>query len=153
MSCDTCRLVARRDAGEAPPWDQIVRTPLYDVVHAYNTSLPGWLVIVLRRHAAALDELTEDEAAALGHLVRATSVALKTVTGCAKTYIMQFAEADGHNHVHVHVVPRHALLPAEARGANIFRYLGITDDTRLEDDAMNEVAGQLQVVLDDLLEG
>jgi hypothetical protein len=50
----TCELIARQDAGIAPPWDAILRTDYWDIVHAYNTSLPGWLVLVLRRHAALL---------------------------------------------------------------------------------------------------
>ena len=46
------------------------------VEHAYPSSLLGWLVIVLRRHAEALHELTEDEARELGTLVYRTAVAL-----------------------------------------------------------------------------
>jgi hypothetical protein len=42
--CKTCELIARRDAGAAPPWDCIHRTPLWDVAHAFDTALPGWLV-------------------------------------------------------------------------------------------------------------
>jgi diadenosine tetraphosphate (Ap4A) HIT family hydrolase len=57
--CLTCDLVRRRDAGDAPLWDNIHRTAHWDVVHSYNTSLPGWLVLVARRHVAAIDELTE----------------------------------------------------------------------------------------------
>ena len=44
--CESCRLVARRDAGEAPYWDSFFRADAFDVVHALNTSLPGWMVIV-----------------------------------------------------------------------------------------------------------
>ena len=44
-----CELLAARDRGEAPDWDCIARTPQWDVVHSNNTSLPGWLVLVLRR--------------------------------------------------------------------------------------------------------
>ena len=42
QGCKTCELTARRDRGEAPLWDNILRTPLWDVVHNYETSLPGW---------------------------------------------------------------------------------------------------------------
>lgn len=64
-ACTTCDLVARRDAGEAPPWDSILRTPHWDVVHAYGTSLEGWIVLVARRHLTAVAELSTDEAAEL----------------------------------------------------------------------------------------
>src|SRR5690349_2890677 len=56
--CHTCDLLKRRDEGNAPLWDCIYRTPYWDVVHSYNTALPGWLVLVARRHIAAIAELT-----------------------------------------------------------------------------------------------
>ena len=51
-------LVARRDAGEAPLWDVIVRTPGWDVVHAFGTAIEGWVVLVVRRHIIAVADLT-----------------------------------------------------------------------------------------------
>ena len=102
--CLTCDLVRRRDRGDAPPWDSIVRTAHWDVVHSYNTSLPGWLVLVARRHITAIDELTDEEAAELGVLLRRASAALREVTGCVKTYVCQFAEQAEHPHVHLSLI-------------------------------------------------
>ena len=82
--CESCRLIRSRDAGTAPLWDSIYRTEFFDIVHALNTSLPGWIVIVLRRHAGAIDELTTDEASELGALLRKVSVSLKNIVGCKK---------------------------------------------------------------------
>jgi diadenosine tetraphosphate (Ap4A) HIT family hydrolase len=79
-SCKTCELVERRDKGNAPLWDRILRTPFWDVVHSYNTALPGWLVLVARRHVGAIDELTTEEAVELGTLIQCVSIALKHVT-------------------------------------------------------------------------
>jgi diadenosine tetraphosphate (Ap4A) HIT family hydrolase len=143
-SCQTCELIRRRDAGTAALWDSISRTPYWDVAHAFNTSLPGWIVVVARRHVEAIDQLTEAEAIELGSLLQRVSVALREATGCVKTYVMQFAEADGHAHVHFHVVPRMANQPEERRSTNIFGYLGVSDDERLSDATMNEVAQQIQ---------
>ena len=39
--------------------------------------------------------MTPIEAETLGRLLQDASVALKTVTGCAKTYVMFIAEAEG----------------------------------------------------------
>jgi len=142
--CMTCELVQRRDAGEAPLWDSIYRTPYWDIAHNYNTALPGWLVLVARRHIEAIDELTEDEAVELGQLLRRVSVVLKAVTGCAKTYVIQFAEMAEHPHVHFHVVPRMADLPQDRRGPNIFKYLGVSDEERVTEAAMNELAGEIR---------
>ncbi len=140
IPCHTCQLIAARDAGDAPPWDSIHRTPYWDVVHAFNTSLPGWLVLVARRHVAAIDELTDEEAAELGVLLRRVSVALREVTGCVKTYVMQFAEAEGHSHVHFHVVPRMADQPDERRSTKIFGYLGVSEEERVAEERMNKIA-------------
>ncbi len=142
--CRTCELTRQRDAGTAPLWDSIYRTQYWDVAHAFNTALPGWIVIVARRHIEAIDELSEAEAVELGILLRRVSAALREVTGCVKTYVMQLAEADGHAHVHFHVVPRMANQPEERRSIKIFGYLSVPDDERLSDAAMNEIAQQIQ---------
>jgi diadenosine tetraphosphate (Ap4A) HIT family hydrolase len=145
--CYTCELVARRDAGQAPPWDRIHRTQYWDVVHSYNTALRGWLVLVARRHIEAIAEMTEDEAVELGLLLRRVSVALKETTGCVKTYVLQFAEAAEHPHVHFHVVPRMADQPEERQGAQIFGYLGVPKEERVSEEAMNELAAKVQRIL------
>ena len=142
--CLTCQLIARRDAGEAPPWDSIVRTDYWDVVHGYNTSLPGWLVLVTRRHITAIDELTDEEAAELGVLLQRTSAALREATGCVKTYVCQFAEAAEHPHVHFHVIPRMAGQPDERRGPRVFGYLGVPEEEQVSEDRMNEIAAMIR---------
>lgn len=144
ITCHTCELTQRRDSGTAPLWDAIYRTPYWDVAHAFNTSLLGWLVVVARRHIAAVDEMTEAEAIELGKLVWQTSRALKMHTGCSKTYVVQFAEATGHAHVHFHVIPRMADLPEDHRGPNVFKYLGVPEAERVSEAAMNELAAQVR---------
>jgi hypothetical protein len=52
-----------------------------DVAHCYDTSLEGWTVLMLRRHAGMLAETTAEEASELETLVRLTSRALAEVTG------------------------------------------------------------------------
>ncbi len=145
--CGTCARIAQRDAGAAPDWDAIVRFDDWDVVHSYDTSLLGWIVLVSRRHLESLDELTADEARHLGELLREISVFLKSHLGCAKTYVMQFAEHPEHPHVHFHVVPRMADIPADCKGANVFRYLLVEDDERVAEGAMNELALELRTWL------
>ena len=139
-TCKTCELIANRDAGTAPFWDCIDRTPFWDVAHSYNTALPGWLVLVVRRHIEALDELTDPEAAELGHLIRRTSLALKEVTGCVKTYVIQLAEAAEHPHVHFHIIPRMADQPANRHSTQIFGYLNVPEEERVSADGMNAIA-------------
>ncbi len=139
-ACLTCELVRRRDESHAPLWDSIYRTNYWDLVHSYNTSLPGWLVLIAHRHLEAIDELTDEEAAELGVLLRQTSAALKEVTGCVKTYVIQFAEAAEHPHVHFHVIPRMADQPEERRSLGIFGYLGVPEAERVSEEKMNQIA-------------
>ena len=147
MTCHTCQLIAARDAGDAPLWDSIHRTPFWDVAHAFNTSLPGWLVLVARRHIEAIDELTNEEAAELGVLLRRTSAALREVTGCMKTYVCQFAEQAEPPHVHFHVIPRLADQPDDRRGPRVFGYLGVPDEERVGEEWMNAIAAAVRRLL------
>ena len=145
--CHTCELTARRDKGEAPLWDNIFRTQYWDLVHSYNTSLPGWLVLVARRHLAAIDEMSQAEAAELGVLLQQVSASLKQVTGCQKTYVMQFAEHPQHPHVHFHVVPRLNEQPETHRGPRVMKYLQVTEDEYVTEDVINALSEQIRQAL------
>jgi diadenosine tetraphosphate (Ap4A) HIT family hydrolase len=88
----------------------------------------------------ALDELTAEEAADLGPLLRAVTAALREVLGCSKTYVALFAEADGFAHVHFHVVPRSPDLDQSLRGPRVFSLLGGDPAGHLADQVMDEAA-------------
>lgn len=145
--CRTCELMVRRDAGEAPAWDSIVRYRNWDVVHAFGTSLEGWLVLVVRRHVEAVADLTDEESAELGPLVKSVSVALAEAVGCEKTYVAQFAEGEGHHHVHVHVIARQPDQPAELTGPRIFSCVGVPDADAVPAARMDEIALAVRSVL------
>ena len=147
--CVTCSLIERRDAGEAPLWDRILRTERWDVVHAFGTSLEGWLVLVVRRHITAVADLTDDEATELGPLVKRVSAALQEVVGCDKTYVVQLAEHRDHPHVHVHVIPRSADLPDEHQGPRVFALLGVPDDDAVPEARMDEIGAAIAARLAD----
>lgn len=144
MDCKTCELVETRNSGNAPLWDSIIRTEHFDTLHAYNTSLPGWIVLVARKHIESISELDESASIELGEMIRKVSIELTRITGCTKTYVMQFAEAPGHSHVHFHIVPRMADMPDENKGTNVFNYLGVKDEFRVTEDKMNEIANELR---------
>jgi diadenosine tetraphosphate (Ap4A) HIT family hydrolase len=119
-SCD------QQGASSLPPREDVVHTAHWRVAHAFNSTLPGWLVLLPTRHVTSFTELSADAADELGGLVTGLSRALERVTGCVKTYLMQFSEAEGFSHLHLHLVPRQAEHPADARGPKVFAYL--TDD-------------------------
>lgn len=145
--CGTCERVRQRDAGVAPLWDSMVRSDAWDVVHAYDSTLLGWIVLVPRRHIESVDELTRSEAHELGDLLRSVSAFLKQHSGCTKTYVMQFAEHPQHPHVHFHVVPRMPDIPEANVGANVFNYLGADEAERVSESEMNELGRQLRTAL------
>ena len=141
--CGTCALIRRRDAGEAALWDSILRSAAWDVVHSYDTTLLGWIVLVPRRHVLSVAELTPAEAEELGRLIRDVSAFLTDELDCAKTYVMQYAEHPDHPHVHFHVVPRPRDLPDAHKGPGIFAYLGVEGE-RVSDESMNALAEKLR---------
>jgi len=148
-ACGTCERIRQRDAGSAPFWDSIARLGGWDVVHAYDSTLPGWIVLVLQRHIESVDELTDPEAHALGALLRKVSAFLRKHVGCTKTYVMQFAEHPKHPHVHFHVVPRMPDIPEENIGGGVFNYLGADEAHRVPEDEMNELGRRLRRALID----
>lgn len=126
---------------DAPIREGFVRKAGWRVAHDFNSSLEGWLIVAPLRHVQAFDELTVDEASALGELLWKASIALKSVTGCEKTYVMLFAEAEGFAHLHVHVVPRMPDQPEDRRGPAVFGYL--KDGHPLASDRRDEIARAL----------
>ena len=147
-ACVSCDLIARRDRNEAPDWDCILRTEYWDIVHCNDTSLPGWLVLVLRRHVSSIADLTENEAIECGALQQQLSIALESAVGCMKTYVAQFAESPEHSHVHFHVIPRMPDMPDDARGPNVFqRYLGVGEAERVPEGQMNAIASAVRACL------
>ena len=145
--CQSCQRMKARDAGTAPLWDCIYRSAHWDVVHAYNTSWLGWMALVLRRHAEAIDALTNSESHELGILLRDVSLALKRETGCAKTYVMQFAESPLHPHVHFHVVPRLPEQAPEDISYKVLRHLGVAPAAACSEADVTALAGGIRLQL------
>jgi diadenosine tetraphosphate (Ap4A) HIT family hydrolase len=89
-------------------------------------------------------ELSLEEAAALGPLLRALSRALQDGFGAQKAYVLFLAEQAGFAHLHVHVVPRLPDLPPERRGGGIFAYLQEPEAAWLPPAEMDRIAEQLR---------
>jgi diadenosine tetraphosphate (Ap4A) HIT family hydrolase len=139
--CYSCR--QENDLATASFAERLHLTDHWRTAHAFNSSLPGWLVVIPRRHVTSIAELTPAEAAELGPLVHRLSTALHEVVRCEKTYVMQFAEAEGFGHVHFHLVPRMPDLPPEHRGPRVFHYLTRPESEWLTTDQREEVAGAI----------
>ncbi|MEO7753842.1 MAG: HIT family protein [Terracoccus sp.] len=135
-----CYACDRQADPSPPPREDVTRTEHWRVVHAFNSTLPGWLVLLPTRHLTSFTELAPEAADELGGIVRRLGLALESVTGCTKTYLMQFSEQEGFAHLHLHLVPRMPDQPDTARGPKCFVHL--TDDRSqwLPDDRLDAVA-------------
>ena len=138
--CHICEQNAR--AHDLPPRECVYLDENWRVAHGWS-SLPGWLVVALRRHVEALDELTAEEAAALGPILRAASVALKQAVGCGKTYVILFAEHPRYPHVHLHVVPRMDWFTENDRSTAVFRFLNVPEQEQVGVDERERLATEI----------
>ncbi len=103
---------------------RIFETDHWIIEHLHPSSIEGWLVVVLNRHCGALHQLTEEEFTELGRLLRILSQALHEILRTEKEYVVQFAEGDGFNHVHFHVIARLPAWPESLKGASVFSGAG-----------------------------
>jgi diadenosine tetraphosphate (Ap4A) HIT family hydrolase len=140
--CYACAMTAQLET--LPPREAVIVDGGWRVAHAFNSSLPGWLVVLPLRHLAALDELTIDEAASLGSLLRRLSAALADTVGSLKSYVMFFAEAEGFAHLHVHVVPRMEWFADDQVGPRVFTFLGAAESEWVDEARRDELAVALR---------
>jgi diadenosine tetraphosphate (Ap4A) HIT family hydrolase len=142
-----CFACDQQAALSPPVREHVVRTRHWRAAHAFNSTLPGWLVLLPTHHVTSFAQLSPEAADELGGLVRRVSIALEAVTGCVKTYLMQFSEAEGFSHLHLHLVPRSADQPEAARGPRTFVHL--TDDRSrwLSDNARDAIALSIRSAL------
>jgi diadenosine tetraphosphate (Ap4A) HIT family hydrolase len=143
--CYSCN--GNADIDQLPLRERIAVDEFWRVAHAFDSTLPGWLVLLPRRHVTAIAALSHAEAASLGTWQVRLSLALATVTGCVKTYVAQFAEAEGFAHVHFHIVPRPADLAHDYRGPRIFGLLGSKDRPQVSVATVDELAAKLSARL------
>ncbi len=80
--------------------------------------VPGWMLLVARRHVAGPAQFEAREAASFGptwcHLQRV----LLEVSGALRVYSAAMGESSPH--FHCHLVPRYAQMPKEAKGWAVF---------------------------------
>lgn len=137
--CFSCEMNARTDL---PPRESIWRSDHWRVAHAFNSGLPGWLVMVSLVHVESFSQLSEEACLDFAKLRLRLARALQKVTGCQKTYTAEFGEAEGFAHLHIHVIPRYVDQPTHLRGPRIFAYL--TDKyPAVAEGAMDDLANKL----------
>jgi diadenosine tetraphosphate (Ap4A) HIT family hydrolase len=107
IPCSICEQVAGRISA---PGGAIHDDGLWLVSHHTGAQTdPGELIVQLRRHCESLGELTRDEAAALGPVLKAAVSAIERVVQPERTYVATYGERV--RHVHFFVLPRTRSLP------------------------------------------
>jgi len=122
VQCQSCRSVA----GEVSLTlgTRIDLDEHWMIEHCDPVSMAGWFVLVLKRHARALHELTDDEWRSFGAWMPRIMRAMHAVSGCEVEYVVQFAEGPGFAHVHFHLMPRGGDWPEGLRGPRVFGAFG-----------------------------
>jgi diadenosine tetraphosphate (Ap4A) HIT family hydrolase len=146
-ACYSCDQEQQFD--QLDPRERIGADDHWRVAHCIGTALPGWLVLLPRRHLTSIAELTDAEAARLGSWQVRLSRALQAMTGCTKTYVVAFGEAEGFSHVHFHIIPRTADLPDDTRGPEVFTFLRRPESEQVTTSTMNDIAITIRTHLDD----
>lgn len=143
--CQSCRAIRGEISLTNAP--RILETPLWIVEHGHPTEILGWLVLVLNRHCPAIHDLTADELVAFGDVLGRVSHALHAVLGTEKEYVVQFAEAEGHAHVHFHVIARLPDWPDARKGIRVFSANGSKAANPLPSAVTTPLAEQLRAYI------
>jgi diadenosine tetraphosphate (Ap4A) HIT family hydrolase len=124
MECWTCK----SNSGEKriSPGPTIFEGKYWLVEHAYPVKTIGWLVIVLKRHAEALHELTVEEFAELAQIQSKLTRFLFEELHCEKEYISCYAETEHFYHIHFHVFAKPFNLSDELKGGRSFALLKVS---------------------------
>lgn len=118
-SCSICDQVAGRIAAPGGP----VHDDGFWLVshHTGPHTDAGELIVQLRRHCESLAELTAEEAAALGPVLRASVGAIERVVRPERTYVASYGERV--RHVHFFLLPRTRALPPGHVTSDLYRKL------------------------------
>ncbi len=143
--CGTCHALCGEISLTNAP--RILETPHWIVEHGHPTEILGWLVVVLNRHCAAIHDLTPEELTSLGAVLGQVTRALHAILDTEKEYVIQFAEAPGHTHVHFHVIARLPDWPDALRGNRVFSALGSKATTPLSSAATTPLAEQIRAYI------
>jgi diadenosine tetraphosphate (Ap4A) HIT family hydrolase len=80
--------------------------------------VPGWMMMISRRHVAGPAHFNEAEACSFGLALRHFERVLHEVTGALRIYTAAMGESSPH--FHAHMVPRTVSMPKDAKGWGVF---------------------------------
>jgi diadenosine tetraphosphate (Ap4A) HIT family hydrolase len=80
--------------------------------------VPGWMMMVSRRHVGGPAHFNDEEARSFGPSLRHFERVLEEVTGALRIYTAAMGESSPH--FHAHMVPRLPTMPKDAKGWGVF---------------------------------
>lgn len=143
MECFACKNIS----GERPisPGKIIYEGKYWIIDHAYPTKLLGWLVIVLKRHAEALHELTRGEFIELAELQEKSIKLLHHELQTDKEYSVCFAEGEHFKHIHIHIIPKTDEITDDIKGPKVFQLLKVEEENAVAKDRVLEFSNKLRI--------
>jgi diadenosine tetraphosphate (Ap4A) HIT family hydrolase len=146
MECWTCK----SNTGEKriSPGPTIFEGKHWLVEHAYPVKILGWIVIVLKRHAEALHELTSEEFAEQAQIQAKLIPLLYEELHCEKEYVSCYAEMEHFHHIHFHVFAKSYELPDELKGGKSFALLKVTPEEAVSPDTVIAFCNSLKTNFD-----
>ncbi len=113
-SCTVCASLA--GPGRKEP---LFENELWHVRHASAPfGVPGWMMLISRRHVGGPAHFNEEEAESFGPALRHFERILEDVTGALRIYTAALGESS--HHFHAHMVPRYATMPKGATAWGVF---------------------------------
>lgn len=80
--------------------------------------LPGWMLLVTKRHVQGPAHFSDEEARRFGPTLRHLEKTLEEVSGALRIYTAALGESSPH--FHAHMVPRYATMPKDAKAWGVF---------------------------------
>ena len=147
--CLTCKSL--RGEISLAPGPVIYEGKYWRIEHVAPTAVPGWLVILLKRHASALHELSTEEFSEFATLAKASTDILFKKFNCEKEYMACFAEGEGFRHIHVHIISKPVGLSSTNLGPHVFQLLGPKVTDPLKDEEIQQICSDLKALFQEEL--
>ena len=112
-SCGVCQSLAG-DAPAAPLYED----DLWHIRHAEPAGVPGWMLLITKRHVGGPAHFDDAEARAFGPALRHFERVLEQISGALRIYTAAMGES--HPHFHAHMVPRYREMPRGASAWSVF---------------------------------
>jgi diadenosine tetraphosphate (Ap4A) HIT family hydrolase len=112
--CGICRSLSGPDAQRPLYEDELWHVRHLGAPHG----LPGWMMLIAKRHVAGPAHFTDVEAANFGPVLRHLEKKLEEVTGALRIYTAALGESSPH--FHCHMLPRYAKMPNDVKAWGAF---------------------------------